>query len=133
MSRPVLPALCALLLACDSTALSLGDPNDLNATLAPSYIPPQEDIESLGLDTWILTMDAEDPADATGTLSQFRILEADFGQGIGLVGHEFRSNFVIDLNLKRYAEAVRGTRKWSVQFRNHYGTFLAHGELEVYE
>lgn len=132
MRRAALLVLTALLLACDSTALSLGDPNDLNATLDPPYVDTEDNLESLGFDTWVLTMDAEDPTDETGTKSQFRILESDFGQGLGLVGHEFQSNFVIHLNLKRYAEAVPGSRKWSVQFRNHYGTFLAHGELTVY-
>lgn len=127
---PRASALLLLLMSCDSTALSLGDPNDLNAELFPNFIDEGENA------VWTLTLlDAEtDTDDTPGDMSDNYIISADFGQGVGLsgTGYTFRSNFVIELGLTRYAEAEPGTRTYNVRFVNDYGEFLAHGEFNVY-
>ena len=129
-------ALAALLgltcAACESSALSRGDPNELNAQLDPPYVS-RDGTQA----TWILTLLDEEadeaPADAADMADNY-IITADFGQGVGLnnTGYTFKSNFVIELGLTVYAEAEEGTRTFSVRFVNHYGEFLAHGEFTVY-
>lgn len=112
---------------CDSSALSLGDPNDINAELVPAYIAEDQNT------VWTLTLleGAED--DTSGAMADNYILDADFGQGVGLngTGYTFKSNFVIELGLTLYAEAEAGTRTFSVRFVNDYGEFFAHGEFSV--
>ncbi|MCK6573429.1 hypothetical protein L6V77_20300 [Myxococcota bacterium] len=119
-------------LACDSTALSLGDPNDLNATLVPPFIT-EDDPNSV----WTLTLNTgatAGAADDTADLAENSIVSADFGPGVRISGsgYLFKSQFVVELYLKRYAEAEPGTRTFTVRFINAYGEFLAHGEINVY-
>jgi hypothetical protein len=119
-------------LSCDSTALSLGDPNDLNATLVPPFIT-EDDPNSV----WTLTLNAGAEAETTADsadLAENSIVSADFGPGVRISGsgYLFKSQFVVELYLKRYAEAEPGTRTFSVRFINAYGEFLAHGEINVY-
>lgn len=128
MPRAVLPSLLLFALsACDSSALSLGDPNDVNASLEPPYIADDQTT------VWTLTLlDGADDGE-TGDMSDNYILDADFGQGVGLssTGYTFKSNFEIELGLTLFAEAEAGTRTFSVRFINDYGEFFAHGEFDV--
>lgn len=129
MPRRALPSLLALCLlpACDSSALSLGDPNDINASLEPPYIADDQ------ATVWTLTLlDGADDG-TTGDVSDNYILDADFGQGVGLssTGWTFKSNFEIEFGLTLFAEAEAGTRTFNVLFINDYGEFFAHGEFDV--
>ncbi len=128
MCRRDLPTLLMLALsACDSSALSLGDPNDINASLEPPYIADDQTT------VWTLTLlDGADDG-TSGDMSDNYILDADFGQGVGLssTGYTFKSNFEIELGLTLFAEAEAGTRTFSVRFINDYGEFFAHGEFDV--
>lgn len=125
---PMWLAIC-LLWSCDSTALSLGDPNELNADLDPPFID-----ESGTTAVWTLTLLGATEDAGVGDMSDNYIISADFGEGVGLsgTGYTFTSNFVIELGLTRFAEAEPGARTFNVRFVNDYGEFFAHGEFTVY-
>ncbi len=114
---------------CDSTGLSLDDPNQLNATLKPPFVSRDETRHN-GVE---LTLDGEAEADVTGDITTNYVISADFGQGLGGTGYQFTSNFSVTFDLLRFTEATSGVRTFTVKFHNYYGDFLARGELNVYE
>ena len=121
--------LSSLLLACESTALSLGSPNEVNVVLSRTFIGQQVDAQVLrleGADT------GEGESIDSATLRTFSILDTDFGEGLGATEFVFEHRFVLRFTIVRYADAVTGRRPFGLRIRNDRGTFVAHGELTVY-
>lgn len=119
-----LPVLCVLLSSCDSTALSLRDPNTINAQLDPEYIESDADEVTL----W-MTVSGSDTT--SGPRGERVVLEKSLGEGLYLISYRFEADFRLLLTLGRSADAPRGRRSLSMKIRNSRGTFLVRGEFTV--
>ncbi len=118
----------ALLTGCDSTALSLDDPNRANVT----FDPPLWTLRTNTLEV-TMTLGDGDPANGTGDEQTFGVLTYDFGEGVSLQSYTFESNFQAKLVLQRYPGVEVGEHDMVLQIRNYYGTFFARGTFYVSE
>lgn len=128
MIRSLVPAALAIVLGCDSTALSLGDPNEVNVELVPAYM--QRGGEPVEV---VMTFTDADPDDRAGTVTDNRILDADLGDGLFLRLYTFESNFRVRLLFESDPDATPYERTLTLRIRNHYGTFLARGTFFLLE
>ncbi len=122
-------ALLALLVGCESTALSLIDPSQVTAEFTPQYVTGGAE----SVTVQVVLLGVEDPDDATGEVTERQILDFDLGPGLALDRSEFTTNFRFEVELIRFADAVEGPRTLSFQIRNHYGTFVATGEFYIFD
>lgn len=117
---------------CDSTALSLDDPSEYQATLEPDYIEGSEAA------TLVLSFDdVADLGDVTGDASGWQVSIVEFGApGLYLAGYRFLSNFQIELTVAledpEGASRPIGQHTLVLQVSNHYGTFTTSSSLLVF-
>lgn len=112
-------------LACQSTALSLGDPNAINVVLDPEFIEP----DTFETQVHLRFLGVEDSTDGSPVSRAVRAW--DFGDGLFLWTWQFESNFSLVIGIKRFADAPKGRRTLTLEVYNHFGTFLARGEFTV--
>ena len=125
-------------LACESTALSLEDPNALNAVFEPSFIGADSYQLPLLLVIDVDIDESEASADDDAAIEsvaagadQQAVLDYDFGDGLLLVSWQFTADFEIDIVVQRFFDAQPGVRNMTVRIHNRFGTFLARGEFNV--
>ncbi len=129
--------LLLFLTACDSTALSLNDPNALSLAFDPAFLDPNEsgtfevEVEFLGV---------ADPDDDSGTTRI--LLESDFAScaaheeacdELVLQAVEFQSNWRLKMTLAATAVGDdSGRYDFSIRVRNNFGTFTGSGAFFVF-
>jgi hypothetical protein len=128
--RVVLGTLVAAHVACESSALSLSDPNEVNAEIEPPFIANDETRVSVT----IRFLDESPSASGAGNTARTTplVLSADFGTDIASNNWMFEDDFVVRMDLTRYADTAVGERPFTVRIFNGYGTFVARGRLTVY-
>ncbi|MBM4319058.1 MAG: hypothetical protein FJ125_03650 [Deltaproteobacteria bacterium] len=110
---------------CTSTALSLDDPNAINATFDPEFI--EDGIYEA--EVQVRFVGVEDSAD--GPSAARAVGDWNFGDGLFLSAWEFQSDFSLTIGIKRFADAPKGRRTLSLEIYNGRGTFLARGAFTV--
>ena len=114
--------------ACDSTALSRDDPTAIQVELDRPYLEGDATVRAA-----VLTVtDVDDPNDLAGDPLSWTVLDWDFGPDLALEAWSFRSNFVLDLTIRRFPNARIGTHELLLSLRNTYGVFVARGEFFVF-
>jgi hypothetical protein len=117
-------------LACSSTALSPGDPNQLELTFEPAaLIDVAEGGEG---EVLAVAVNVDQPEDATGDPRTWSVQSSSFGAGLELRSWEFRSNFQLVLRVGVFAGVESGAHTLNLEISNHFGTFVATGELFVF-
>jgi len=118
-----------LTLACDSTALSLDDPNAVNATIEPPFIANDDTVVPV---TVRFVEGESGSAGAASSSVTPLVLSADFGVDLASNNWMFEDDFVVHMDLTRYADTALGERPFTVRIFNRFGTFIARGRLTVY-
>lgn len=124
--------LVALLMGCDSTALSLDDPSVYTASLEPDYIEGSEPAQLI-----LAFDDVAELSDGTGDPSGWQVSIIDFGApGLYLAGYRFLTNFQIELTVAlddpEGSTRPIGQHTLVLQVSNHYGTFTTSSSLLVF-
>lgn len=117
-----------LALACDSTALSLDDPNAVNATIEPPFIANDDTVVPIT----VRFVEGESGRGAASSSVTPLVLSADFGVDLASNNWMFEDDFVVHMDLTRYADTALGERPFTVRIFNRFGTFVARGRLTVY-
>ena len=111
--------------ACESTALSLGDPNEVNSSFVPSFIQGDE------FDIFVaVTVESENDSEE-GSVGERAVVEYDFGPGLFLRSWSFDTNFRFTMQIQRFADAEPGERELTLRIHNHFGEFLVRGAFTV--
>lgn len=126
-ARGVVVALLAA--ACDSAALSLNDPNAVNATIEPPFIANDDTV--VPITVRFVEGESERVGAASSSVTPL-VLSADFGVDLASNNWMFEDDFVVRMDLTRYADTALGERPFTVRIFNRFGTFVARGRLTVY-
>lgn len=116
-----------LLTACESTALSLRDPSEQTITFEPQYI------SGIGEEiTVTLRFDGLEAAAPCADERACVLLDYEVGDGLGVGGVVFVTNFELRFNLTLFRGATEGLRSLTFIIRNDYGTFAVSGDFYVF-
>jgi len=115
--------------ACDSAALSLNDPNAVNATIEPPFIANDDTV--VPITVRFVEGESERVGAASSSVTPL-VLSADFGVDLASNNWMFEDDFVVRMDLTRYADTALGERPFTVRIFNRFGTFVARGRLTVY-
>ncbi len=119
--------LSTLVAACDSTALSQGDPTTFELSFDPQFATAADEVLVTA------TYDGvDDPDDSTGAPSTWAVVAWDGGDALEVREWEFRTNFRVRLRLGIFANATDGGHPLILEVRNQYGTFVGRGEFFVF-
>ena len=123
-------ALCAglLLLGCESTAFNLDEGGEENLVLSPAFMEGAV----LTAEIEATVQGVEDPDNGEGDPRTWSVEAAELSPTLTLESWSFESNFRLILRLTRAEGAASGAHEIVLRIHNHFGTFIARGDLFIF-